>query len=151
MEKCLNIFECQVVFPFHVVWVLRKMYGNIRIAPFNPFVCRGDGSEWILNNWSCYSVMYTPCDCIMQKSLNCYSFLVLTIVLIVGQAPSVPANSEMFSIGAIVTGRTVTQSRELQVCKYIFLLYNSTRYSTNNTQKKCKHHKMFDQTVILYC
>lgn len=99
--------------------------------------------------------MYTPSDWIMQESLNWYSFLVLTIVFIVDQAPSMPTNLEMFSM---VTRRTVAQQKETlykiseqQVYKYLVLLYNFTKCSTNNAQKKYKHHKMFGQMVILYC
>lgn len=62
----------------------------------------------------------------MQKSLN-YSFLLLTIFSIVGQAPF--ANLEMCYKGAMVTGQRVAQRRgtlskteELQVCKYLVFL-----------------------------
>ena len=41
-----------------------------------------------------------------------------------------PTNSQKVSIGAMVTGQTVNQWRELQVCKYLVLLYNSTGYNT---------------------
>lgn len=66
-----------------------------------------------------------------------------------------PTNLEMFSM---VTRRTVAQQKETlykiseqQVYKYLVLLYNFTKCSTNNAQKKDKHHKMFGQMVILYC
>lgn len=48
---------------------------------------------------------------------------------------------------ALETGQEVAQ---LQVCKYPVLLYNATKYSTNNAEKKYKYHNIIGQMVILY-
>lgn len=51
------------------------------------------------------------------------------------------------SVAALETGQVVAQ---LQVCKYPVLLCNSTKYSTNNAEKKYKYHNIIGQMVILY-
>ena len=48
---------------------------------------------------------------------------------------------------ALETGQVVAQ---LQVCKYPVLLYNATKYSTNNAEKNYKYHNIIGQMVILY-
>lgn len=80
-----------------------------------------------------------PSDCITKNHwIVINSFHVLTIVLILDEGPSVPA--------ALETGQVVAQ---LQVCKYPVLLYNATKYSTNNAGKKYKYHNIIGQMVIL--
>ena len=70
---------------------------------------------------------------------NHWIVIVLTIVFILDEIPFVPA--------ALETGQVRAQP---QVCKYFVLLYNSTKYNTNNAQKKYKYHNIIGQMVILY-
>ena len=71
----------------------------------------------------------------MEKTLNCNSFHVLTIFIL---------DEGSADLG---TGQVGAQP---QVCKYLVLLYNSTKYNTNNAQKKYKYHNIIGQMVILY-
>ena len=71
----------------------------------------------------------------MEKTLNYYSFHVLTIFIL---------DEGSADLG---TGQVGAQP---QVCKYLVLLYNSTKYNTNNAQKKYKYHNIIGQMVILY-